>query len=79
MAKVIAQITARIPRLMAAGEGPTFHEIRAFGAWPYERQDFKQGYIQGLMGDADVKMTAHYQAGHGDEVIYIKERADRKV
>ena len=47
------------------GERPTFHEIRALGAWLYEQQNFAQEYIQGLMGHADVKMTKHYQAGHG--------------
>ncbi|MNV03103.1 Phage integrase family protein [compost metagenome] len=63
-----------------AGERPTFHEIRALGAWLYEQQGFEQEYIQGLIGHADVKMTEHYQAGHGDEaVVYMKVKADLKV
>lgn len=63
-----------------AGERPTFHEIRALGAWLYEQQGFAQEYIQGLMGHADVKMTEHYQSGHGDgEVIYMKVKADLNV
>lgn len=63
-----------------AGERPTFHEIRALGAWLYEQQGFAQEYIQGLMGHADVKMTEHYQAGHGDDaVVYMKVKADLKV
>ena len=63
-----------------AGERPTFHEIRALGAWLYEQQGFAQEYIQGLMGHADVKMTEHYQSGHGDDaVVYMKVKADLKV
>lgn len=65
---------------MPAGERPTFHEIHALGAWLYEQQGFEQEYIQALMGHADVKMTEHYQAGHGDdEVVYMKVKADLKV
>lgn len=65
---------------MPAGERPTFHEIRALGAWLYEQQGFPQEYIQGLMGHADVKMTEHYQAGHGeDALVYMKVSADLKV
>jgi integrase len=65
---------------MPAGERPTFHEIRALGAWLYEQQGFEQEYIQGLMGHADVKMTEHYQAGHGDDaVVYMKVKADLKM
>jgi integrase len=56
-----------------AGERPTFHEIRTLGAWLYEQQGFKLGYIQGLMGHADAKITEHCQTGHGDdEVVYMK-------
>jgi integrase len=62
---------------LPVGERPTFHEIRALGAWLYEQQGFAQEYIQGLMGHADVKMTEHYQAGHGDDaVVYMKVKAD---
>ena len=65
---------------MPAGERPTFHEIRALGAWLYEQQGFPQEYIQGVTDHADVKMTEHYQADHGDsEVVYIKVKADLKV
>lgn len=63
-----------------AGERPTFHEIRALGAWLYEQQGFAQEYIQGLMGHADVKMTEHYQSGHGEEaLVYMTVKADLKV
>ncbi|GGK45632.1 tyrosine-type recombinase/integrase [Pseudomonas koreensis] len=63
-----------------AGERPTFHEIRALGTWLYEHQFFAQEYIQGLLGHADVRMTEHYQAGHGDEaVVYMKVKADLPV
>ncbi|WP_133144363.1 tyrosine-type recombinase/integrase [Pseudomonas fragi] len=65
---------------MPANERPTFHEIRALGAWLYEQQGFAQDDIQGLMGHADVKMTAHYHSGHGPEaVIYHKVKADLKL
>ncbi|WP_153328125.1 MULTISPECIES: hypothetical protein [unclassified Pseudomonas] len=50
------------------------------GAWLYEQQGFAQDNIQGLMGYADVKMTEHYQSGHGPEaVIYHKVKADLKL
>jgi integrase len=52
-----------------AGERPTFHEIRALGAWLYEQQNFPQEYIQALMGHADEKMTKHYQEGHDEKKI----------
>lgn len=65
---------------LPAGERPTFHEIRALGAWLYEQQGFEQEYIQGLMGHADVKMTEHYQAGRGDdELVYMQVKADLKL
>jgi integrase len=61
-------------------ERPTFHEIRALGAWLYEKQGFPQEYIQALMGHADVKMTEHYQAGHGSkEVEFLRVGADLKL
>lgn len=50
-----------------SGERPTFHEIRALGAWLYEQQGFPQKYIQALLGHADEAMTKHYQKGHGSE------------
>ena len=56
-----------------AGEQPTFHEIRAFGAWLYEQQCFAQEYIQGLMGHADVKMTEQYQERHDEKKIEYLE------
>jgi integrase len=52
-----------------AGERPTFHEIRALGAWLYEQQKFPHEYIQALLGHADGKMTKHYQEGHGEKKI----------
>lgn len=65
---------------MSKAERPTFHEIRALGAWLYEQQGHAQEYIQALMGHADVKMTEHYQAGHeGKEVEYQPVCADLKL
>ena len=59
------------------GERPTFHEIRALGAWLYEQQKFPQEYIQALLGHADEKMTKHYQEGHGDKTIeYVEVGAE---
>jgi len=61
-------------------ERPTFHEIRALGAWLYEQQGCHQDYIQALLGHADEKMTEHYLAGHGpDEVAYMSVNADLNV
>lgn len=62
------------------GERPTFHELRALGAWLYEQQDYPVEYIQALMGHADAKMTEHYQAGHGEStVLYQRVGADLKL
>jgi integrase len=59
------------------GERPTFHEIRALGAWLYEQQKFPQEYIQALLGHADEKMTRHYQEGHDEKKIeYVEVGAD---
>ncbi|MCI8210640.1 hypothetical protein AUC61_13960 [Pseudomonas sp. S25] len=55
------------------GERPTFHEIRALGAWLYEQQKFPQEYIQALLGHADEKMTRHYQEGHDEKKIEYVE------
>lgn len=60
---------------MPKNERPTFHEIRALGAWLYEKQGYDRAeYVQKLMAHADEKMTAHYQAGH--EQKYVDVRAD---
>lgn len=65
---------------MPKAERPTFHEIRALGAWLYEQQGYPQEYIQALLGHADVKMTERYQAGHGKEGVgYMRVSADLKV
>jgi enterobacteria phage integrase len=65
---------------MPKAERPTFHEIRALGAWLYEQQGYPQEYIQALLGHADVKMTERYQKGHGKEnVEYVRVSADLKV
>lgn len=65
---------------MPKAQRPTFHEIRALGAWLYEQQGYPQEYIQALMGHADMKMTEHYQAGHeGKEVEYQRVGADLKL
>jgi integrase len=65
--------TSLRPRQAAKGARPTFHEIRALGAWLYEQQNFPQEYIQALMGHADEKMTKHYQEGHDEKKIEYLE------
>ncbi|MEB0008173.1 tyrosine-type recombinase/integrase [Pseudomonas sp. RTB3] len=72
-----ARDLAKAYESVPSGERPTFHEIRALGAWLYEQQKFPQDYIQALMGHSDVKMTKHYQEGHTDKVIeYVDVGAD---
>lgn len=75
-----ARDESEVYKEMPKAERPTFHEIRALGAWLYEQQGHPQEYIQALMGHADVKMTEHYQAGHeGKEVQYQRVGADLKL
>lgn len=64
-----ARDTAHAYDHVPVGERPTFHEIRALGAWLYEQQKFPQEYIQALMGHADEKMAKHYQEGHDEKKI----------
>lgn len=72
-----ARDLAKAYESIPAGERPTFHEIRALGAWLYEQQKSPQDYIQALTGHSDVKMTKHYQEGHTDKVIeYVDVGAD---
>ncbi len=58
-------------------ERPTFHEIRALGAWLYEQQKFSTEYVQLLMGHATAEMTERYQDGHAPkEIQYVEVKAD---
>lgn len=59
---------------MKDAERPTFHEIRALGAWLYKKAGFEQNYVQGLMAHATGEMTEHYQSGH--EEAWVKVRAE---
>lgn len=62
-------IFAGVPR----EERPTFHEIRALGAWLYEKQGFDRGsYVQQLMAHSDEKMTQYYQSGHEQKWMQVK-------
>lgn len=64
---------------MKPRERPTFHEIRALGAWLYEKQGFdRAGYVQQLMAHADEKMTEHYQSGHEKKWIRVRAELDLK-
>jgi len=58
---------------LPSDERPTFHELRALGAWLYEQQKFSTEYVQALMGHADEKMTKEYQEGHrAKEIEYVE-------
>jgi len=64
---------------MKPRERPTFHEIRALGAWLYEKQGFdRSGYVQQLMAHADEKMTEHYQSGHEQKWVRVRAELDLK-
>lgn len=43
---------------------PSWHDLRAYGTWLYERAGHPVGYVQALAGHASAKMTEHYQEGH---------------
>lgn len=59
---------------------PTFHEIRALGAWLYEKQGFNRGeYVQKLMAHADEKMTEYYQSGHERKWMDVEAGLDFKA
>lgn len=61
-------------------ERPTFHEIRALGAWLYEQQKFSKDYVQLLMGHATAEMTERYQDGHAPkEIQYVEVKADLAI
>lgn len=61
-------------------ERPTFHEIRALGAWLYEQQKFSTEYVQLLMGHATAEMTERYQDGHEPKGIqYVEVKADLAI
>jgi len=68
-------IFAGVPR----EERPTFHEIRALGAWLYEKQGFDRGsYVQQLMAHSDEKMTQYYQSGHEQKWMQVKAELSLK-
>ncbi len=43
---------------------PSFHDLRALGAWLYEKAGYPDEYISLLSGHATEAMLAHYKAGH---------------
>lgn len=43
---------------------PSWHDLRAYGVWSYERADFAREYVQALAGHSTARMTAHYAEGH---------------
>lgn len=45
-------------------ERPSWHDLRAYGTWLYERAGYPVEYVQALAGHATARMTAHYQEGH---------------
>ncbi len=59
---------------------PTFHELRALGAWMYQKQGIDQSYIQALMGHATEEMTEYYQDGHEEKgLVYQRVQAGLKL
>jgi len=53
---------------LPAEQQPTFHDLRAYGSWLYEKAGYPTEYVQALMAHGSAKMTQHYQDGH--EVRY---------
>jgi integrase len=53
---------------LAPEQQPSFHDLRAYGSWMYERAGFPVEYVQALMAHGSARMTQHYQDGH--EVRY---------
>ena len=53
---------------LADGERPSFHDLRAYGIWTYERAGFPREYVQALAGHSTARMTAHYSDGH--EIVW---------
>jgi hypothetical protein len=49
---------------LGSGERPSFHDLRAYGVWTYERAGFERTYVQALAGHSTLRMTAHYSDGH---------------
>ena len=49
-----------------AEERPTFHSLRALGAWLYREAGFSDEQVQAIAGHASAEMTRAYQDGHGD-------------
>lgn len=43
---------------------PSWHDLRAYGVWSYERAGFPREYVQALAGHSTARMTAHYADGH---------------
>lgn len=55
---------------------PTFHEIRALGAWLYEKAGYDTEYVQQLMAHGDAKMTEYYQSGHEKKWVNVRAELD---
>lgn len=65
---------------LSKDERPSVHELRAFGAWLYEKQGFSTEYVQALLGHTTAEMTEYYQAGHeAKQVQYVRASADLKL
>lgn len=53
---------------------PTFHDLRAYGSWLYEKAGYPRQYVQALMAHESEKMTQAYQDGH--EIKYVDVEAE---
>jgi hypothetical protein len=49
-----------------AEERPTFHSLRALGAWLYREAGFSEEQVQAIAGHQSSDMTRAYQDGHGE-------------
>lgn len=49
---------------LPAEQRPSWHDLRAYGVWSYERAGFSREYVQALAGHSTARMTAHYADGH---------------
>ena len=52
---------------------PSWHDLRAYGVWSYERAGFAREYVQALAGHSTARMTAQYADGH--EIVWAEVEA----
>ena len=65
--------TAKVYADLEPAQRPSWHDLRAYGVWSYERAGFSREYVQQLAGHSTAKMTAHYAEGH--EIVWTDVEA----